>query len=62
MFQEKELSLYHELRFANPYIFATQCRRPQIFPTMKSIGSNKSEMFTTSGFNDIMAFENSENV
>ena len=33
----KALSLCHKLRFSNPYIFETQCRRPQIFQTMNSV-------------------------
>ena len=36
----KELSLCHKLWFSNAYIFATQCRRPQIFQTMNSVRSN----------------------
>ena len=49
----KELSLCHKLRFCNPYIFATQCRRPLIFQTMHSVRSNslslKYQGFSPSG-------------
>ena len=37
---EKDLSHCHKLRFSNPYVFATQCRRPKIFQTMHSGRSN----------------------
>ena len=47
------MSLCNKLWFSNPYIFATQCRRPQIFQTMNSVRSNnislKYQSFTLSG-------------
>ena len=53
----KELSLCHKLKFSNPNIFATQCRRPQIFQTMNSVRSNsvslKYQRPTPSGCKDI---------
>jgi len=30
----------HKLKLFNPYIFVTQFRRPEIFPTMNSVRSN----------------------
>ena len=52
-----ELSLCHKLRFSNPYIFTTQCRRPYIFQTMSSVRSNntslKYQSFTLSDCKDI---------
>ena len=39
-FSLKELSFWNKLRFSNTYIFATQCRRPQIFKTMNNVRSN----------------------
>ena len=32
------------IRFSNPYIFATQCRRSYVFQTMNSVRSNNSDM------------------
>ena len=53
----KELSLCHKLKFFNPNIFATQCRRPQIFQTLNYVSSNnvslKYQMPTRSGCKDI---------
>ena len=37
LWNRKELSLCHILKFSNPNIFATQCRRPLIFQTMNSV-------------------------
>ena len=37
----KEFSLRRKLRFSNTYIFATQCRRPQIFQTMNYVRPNR---------------------
>ena len=47
-------SFSQELWISNPYIFATQYRRPLIFKTMKSVRSNtsKCQRFTTSGCKD----------
>ena len=55
--QQKELSLFHKFWFSGPYIFATQCRRPKIFQTMKYVRSNnlsfKYQRVTPSGCKDI---------
>ena len=57
LYEAKELSLWYKLRFSNTYIFATQCRRPQIFQTMNYVGSNslslKYQGFPPSDFQDI---------
>ena len=49
----KELSFCHNLKFSNLNIFATKCRRPQIFQTMNSVKSNslslKYQVFPPSG-------------
>ena len=37
IFPEKELSFCHKLKFFYCNIFATQCCRPLIFPTMNSV-------------------------
>ena len=54
---KKELSLCHKLRFLNPYIFRTQCHRPQIFQTMNCVSSSdlclKYQRFTPLGCQDI---------
>ena len=39
-FLKKELSFNRKLRFSNPYILETQCRRLLIFQTMNSVKSN----------------------
>ena len=44
-----ELSLWYKLRFSNTSIFATQCRRPQIFQTMNYVRS-KSLSLKYQGF------------
>ena len=53
----KELSLCHKLKFSNPNIFATQCRRPYIFQTMNSVRLNnvslKYQRPSPSGCKDI---------
>ena len=53
----KEMSLCHKLRCFNPYIFATQCRRPLTFQTMNSVRLNnlslKYQRCTPSGCKDI---------
>ena len=53
----KELSLCNKLGMSDSYIFATLCRRPQIFQTMNSVRSNnlslKYQSFTTVGCKDI---------
>ena len=53
----KELNLCHKLWFSNPYIFATKCRRPYAFQTMKSVRSNNLKFeiskVCTSGCNNI---------
>ena len=53
----KELSLCHKLWFSNPYIFETQCLRPNIFQTKYTVRSNnlslKYQRFTPSGSKDI---------
>ena len=53
----KSLSLCHKLKFSNPYIFETQCRRPSIFQTMNSGRSNdlslKHQRFAPSSCKDI---------
>ena len=53
----KELNLCHKLWFSNPYIFATKCRRPYAFQTMKSVHSNNLKFeiskVCTSGCNNI---------
>ena len=50
------MSHCHKLRFFNTCIFATQCRRPQIFQTMNYVRSNnlslKYQRFTPSGCKD----------
>ena len=48
-----KLSLCHELKFSNPYIFETQCRRPVIFQTMNFIRSKFGVRGKPSGFKDI---------
>ena len=54
---QKELSLCHQLWFFNTYIFAAQCRRPEIFQSMNYVRSNnlslKYQRFTPSGCTDI---------
>ena len=45
------------IRFSNPYIFATQCRRSYVFQTINSLRLNnlslKYQMFMPSGCKDI---------
>ena len=57
MTSTKELSLCHKLWFSNPYIFTTQCRRPDTFQTVNSVGSKnlslKYQKFTPYGYKDI---------
>ena len=52
----KELSFCHKILLSNLNIFATQCRRPLIFPTMNAVRSNnqilKYQWFTSSGSKD----------
>ena len=49
----KELSFCHKLWFSNPFVFATQCNRPNIFKTMNSVRLNSISLeyqrFTPSG-------------
>ena len=40
LYSAMELSLCHKLWFSNPYILATQCRRPKLFQTMNTSRSN----------------------
>jgi len=55
--ETKELSFCHKLGFLNPNFFKTKCRRPLIFQTMSSGGSNnvslKYERFASSGCRDL---------
>jgi len=57
LYSAMELSLCHKLWFSNPYILATQCRRPKLFQTMNTSRSNnlnlKYKRFTKSGCKDI---------
>ena len=39
-FSQQRKSLCHKYKFSNPNIFATQCRRPQIFQTLNCVRSN----------------------
>ena len=51
------MSFCHKLWFSNPYIFATQCRRPLIFQTMNHVRPNnislKHQRFTPLGCKDV---------
>ncbi len=53
----EECNLCHKLWLSNSYIFAIQCRRPCIFQTMISVGSNnlslKYKKFTWFDIKDI---------
>ena len=54
---KKKLSFCHKLWFSNPYIFATQRRRPFIFQTMKSNNLDlKYQRITPSDWKDITFF------
>ena len=53
----KEWSLCNKLWFSHPYIFATQCRRPEIFQNMNSVRLNSLSLeyqrFTALGCKDM---------